>query len=873
MAQSNFTPIQLYRTTTAAAIPTAGNLAAGELAINLTDEKLYFKNAAGTVKLLASNSGSLGSVTSVDVSGGTTGLTTSGGPITSSGTITLAGTLGVANGGTGTATAFTAGSVVFAGASGVYTQDNANLFWDNANDRLGIGTATPLARLNVEGENILLRGGFMDFGPTAGANGAGRISSALGGGGVSGSLIFSTLNSSASMVEAMRIDSSGNVGIGTSSPTDKLVLNTASNVQVATKYINSNTTGVTIGAAADGSAFVYQAAAQPFIVYTNAAERMRITSAGDVGIGISTPGAKLEVTGSVRIYQSTGGVFNMQYTTANAASRSWQINHDVQVYGDFAIQQSTTQTGNTYADRLYIDASGNVGIGETTPGAALQVNGNIRVSNGTGFTSANSLIRSIQAMSGSTNQFVSSSIDFYTAAFTDNGQIAFSTGATERMRVDGSGNVGIGTSSPIGKMEVVQNSGTGNVITVRNTNSNQFFIGGLSMLNAATANNFGVTIGTGVRDVDGTDSFFTINKVTSGTSYVSELAYYDLSAEFWKFSTNNTERMRITSAGNVGIGTTGPAYLLDVAASGSSGGIVDVGRFYASAAGAATSRILFGSPANEVCAAIGAQTTTATSGDLTFYTEAGGSLNENMRLNASGNLGIGTTAPGAKLEVVGTARVRQPDATRYRSDWYVESGNAYMNGFDDTAGLYIPVAFNFSSYTFNSSAAERMRIDSSGNLLVGATAIPSSSVAGIALKADLANNASTWSCGTKTAASTMIEFVNGNGQVGTIITSGTATAYNTSSDYRLKEIDGPIANSGTYIDALKPVQGSWKSDGSRFIGLLAHEVQEVSETPIATGEKDGEKMQAMDYSAPELIANLIAELQSLRARVAQLEGN
>jgi hypothetical protein len=101
VAATNFTPIQLYRTSTATAVPSAGDLAAGELAINLTDEKLYFKNAAGTVKLLASNSGSAGSVTSVDVSGGTTGLTTSGGPITSSGTITLAGTLAVANGGTG----------------------------------------------------------------------------------------------------------------------------------------------------------------------------------------------------------------------------------------------------------------------------------------------------------------------------------------------------------------------------------------------------------------------------------------------------------------------------------------------------------------------------------------------------------------------------------------------------------------------------------------------------------------------------------------------------------------------------------------------------------------------------------------------------
>jgi hypothetical protein len=55
MAQTGFTPIQLYRTTTAAAVPLAADLSAGELAINTTDEKLYFKNAAGTVKLLASN--------------------------------------------------------------------------------------------------------------------------------------------------------------------------------------------------------------------------------------------------------------------------------------------------------------------------------------------------------------------------------------------------------------------------------------------------------------------------------------------------------------------------------------------------------------------------------------------------------------------------------------------------------------------------------------------------------------------------------------------------------------------------------------------------------------------------------------------------
>jgi hypothetical protein len=101
MAQTGFTPLQLYHSTTASAQPTAGNLANGELALNLFDKKLYAKDSSGNVFLLASQSGAAATVSSVNASGGTTGLTFSGGPITTSGTLTLAGTLGLANGGTG----------------------------------------------------------------------------------------------------------------------------------------------------------------------------------------------------------------------------------------------------------------------------------------------------------------------------------------------------------------------------------------------------------------------------------------------------------------------------------------------------------------------------------------------------------------------------------------------------------------------------------------------------------------------------------------------------------------------------------------------------------------------------------------------------
>ena len=123
MAATNFTPISLYYSTTASAVPTSGNLVAGELALNTLDEKLYFKNSAGTVKLLASNAASTATVSSVAMSVPAF-LSVAGSPITTSGTlaVTLSGTaLPVANGGTGI-TSFGTGVATFLG-----TPSSANL--------------------------------------------------------------------------------------------------------------------------------------------------------------------------------------------------------------------------------------------------------------------------------------------------------------------------------------------------------------------------------------------------------------------------------------------------------------------------------------------------------------------------------------------------------------------------------------------------------------------------------------------------------------------------------------------------------------------------------------------------------------------------
>ena len=96
MAATGFTPISLYYSTTAATLPSSGSLVAGELALNTLDEKLYFKNSTGTVKLLASNAASAGTVSSVaqTFTGGI--VSVGGSPVTTSGTLalTVAGTSG-----------------------------------------------------------------------------------------------------------------------------------------------------------------------------------------------------------------------------------------------------------------------------------------------------------------------------------------------------------------------------------------------------------------------------------------------------------------------------------------------------------------------------------------------------------------------------------------------------------------------------------------------------------------------------------------------------------------------------------------------------------------------------------------------------------
>jgi hypothetical protein len=158
MAATNFTPISLYHTTTAAATPSSGNLVNGELAINITDEKLYFKNTAGTVKLLASSAGAAGDV--VGPASATDGALAAFDGTTGK-LIKQAATVTVAQGGTG-ATSLTANNVLLGngtsalqvvapGSTGNVLTSNGTTWQSTAPAPAGISTGKSIAMAMIFG--------------------------------------------------------------------------------------------------------------------------------------------------------------------------------------------------------------------------------------------------------------------------------------------------------------------------------------------------------------------------------------------------------------------------------------------------------------------------------------------------------------------------------------------------------------------------------------------------------------------------------------------------------------------------------------------------------------------------------------------------
>jgi hypothetical protein len=262
---------------------------------------------------------------------------------------------------------------------------------------------------------------------------------------------------------------------------------------------------------------------------------------------------------------------------------------------------------------------------------------------------------------------------------------------------------------------------------------------------------------------------------------------------------------------------------------------------------------------------------------------------EQMRLTSTG-LGIGTSSPSAKLEVY-TGASSSVDYTGLRMTNGGENGTNldFYNAFGPLAQIKGTKLggggdANEGVITFSTSIdavlSERMRLDSSGNLLVGTTS-SSGTGAGTVITAGGAslftrnntNYVQYVSNLTNSGSAGFVTFEYGTSQtqIGSISTaSGTVTLYNTTSDQRLKKNIQDAETASALIDSLQVRQYDWKSDGShQRYGFVAQEL--VTVAPEAVHQPaDPEEMMAVDYS--KLVPMLVKEIQNLRKRLAALEA-
>jgi len=227
-------------------------------------------------------------------------------------------------------------------------------------------------------------------------------------------------------------------------------------------------------------------------------------------------------------------------------------------------------------------------------------------------------------------------------------------------------------------------------------------------------------------------------------------------------------------------------------------------------------------------------------------------------IDSSQNVGIG----GAVTNEGGYARVLQVTGS---TDCALELKGGSSYSYVAQNGTTLQIRNNATSgvMTFATESTERMRILSTGQVNINQTGDTNAF-----LVVNGGGNHAIRTLRDGTANATQISFANGNGTVGSITTSGSATAYNTSSDYRLKEAITPMTGALAKVAQLKPVTYKWKVDGSDGEGFIAHELAEVCPHAVS-GEKDAIDADGNpDYQAVDtsfLVATLTAAIQELKA--------
>ena len=458
------------------------------------------------------------------------------------------------------------------------------------------------------------------------------------------------------------------------------------------------------------------------------------------------------------------------------------------------------------------------------------------------------------------------------------GSLTFTDVSDERMRIDGDGNVGIGTSSPSKKFVVSEGGAHGFEIS----------------------------------PYDGSQNATRLINYNRNTN-----AYFPLEIEASQisFETGSSERMRITDAGSVGIGSTNPLMNLHLSDTGDTGiqitkegalasriKLVSDGLFFGvDTSNGDTERVKITNNGDlkingsgnlyirdtgtfikeDQGLQIGNTSGTGTTRPIRFFTESA----ERMRIDASGHLMLGVSSISdintayKSINVTSNQIMGIPTG----SDWYLNLNSYYSSSNDykfKQNGYAVQMyhtgngtlAFRRSTASGTAgnvvSFSESMRINSSGNLLVGTTSGSSKITVDNTGVTTTTLMSLTDSGGTGTH--TQISFNNTSGQVGTINTAGSATTYNTSSDQRLKENIADADDAGSKVDAIQVRKFDWIADGShQDYGMVAQELQTVAPEAVSAPE-DPDEMMGVDYS--KLVPMLVKEIQSLRARVNALEA-